>query len=29
MSGPAITVFTGQVDIDALTRSFNFKDSGQ
>jgi len=29
MSGPAATVFTGQVDIDALTASFNFKDAPQ
>lgn len=27
MNGPATTVFTGQIDIDALTDSFNFKDS--
>ncbi len=27
MSGPAVTVFTGQVDIDALTDQFNSKDS--
>ncbi len=27
MSGPAVTVYTGQVDIDALTRQFNSKDS--
>lgn len=27
MSGPAITVFTGEVDIDALTSQFNTKDS--
>lgn len=27
MSGPAATVFTGQVDIDALTDQFNAKDS--
>jgi diaminopimelate epimerase len=27
MSGPAVTVFTGQIDIDALTDSFNFKDA--
>ncbi len=26
MSGPAVTVFTGQVDIDALTNQFNTKD---
>ncbi len=29
MSGPAITVFTGQVDIDALTDQFNTKESLQ
>lgn len=27
MSGPAVTVFTGQVDIDALTAQFNTKDA--
>ena len=27
MSGPAVTVFTGQIDINALTDSFNFKDA--
>ncbi len=27
MSGPAVTVFSGQVDINALTRSFNLKDA--
>jgi diaminopimelate epimerase len=27
MSGPAVTVFTGQVDIDALTDQFNSKDA--
>lgn len=27
MSGPAVTVFTGQVDINALTEQFNTKDS--
>ena len=26
MSGPAVTVFKGQIDIDALTASFNFKE---
>ncbi|HEY9281703.1 MAG TPA: diaminopimelate epimerase, partial [Eoetvoesiella sp.] len=27
MSGPAVTVFNGQIDIDTLTDTLNFKDA--
>lgn len=29
MSGPATTVFTGQIDINTLIKSPNFKDASQ
>jgi hypothetical protein len=29
MQGPAVTVFQGQVDIDALTASFNIKEAAR